>query len=388
MESLAAVGILVRPCTRCRCPFFSGMGTWEKHLDLLRSSFIQTAFVRWARFILSPVAAAQRGRICPTTCISGTHNRPSARYRIPQVAAAWILAGDGFHVCQQPKLFFAASVESSSLCRGDPFEKGPRRGNGRLMAELMIGPATMVGSGLFAACLFWVSGLILITRESDSYVQLVPELWHAALLAFGFQLPLACGLTLVIALIPALSLLRNYGLPRMGNTSTGTRRADFLLQVPVTLQIAFCIGTCIMSGMIVSSVLSTMRETLGYDPNHLAVVIIAPTSNTITFTVGSKASFPTVSSLENLIEQITAIAGVRNASYSSNTPFDEPMRTLTLQRIDNLSPIPRTVNEMLVSPEYFQTMGTRIVRGRGFSSSHLTGGANEIVINEALAKEL
>jgi predicted permease len=263
-------------------------------------------------------------------------------------------------------------------------------GSGRLMTELMIGPAAMVGAGLLAACLFWAGGLMLISRVSEFYGQLVRGSWPSAFLAFGVQVPLACGLTLVIALIPALGLLRDDGAPRMGYTSTGTRHTSFLLQVLVTLQMACCIGTWILAGMIVTAVTTLMREPLGYDPSHLTVVCIRQVSGTTTFTAGAenKSSFPTPSAIESLLKQVTAVPGVRSASFVSNAPFDRPMETVKLQRMDSTSETPRTVYEMDVSPEYFRTMGARIVRGSGFPSDNLAGGVHEIVINETLAREL
>jgi len=258
-------------------------------------------------------------------------------------------------------------------------------GIGRLMAELMIGPATMVGSGLVAAFMFWAVAMILISRV-PAFGQPVRGSLHTGFLAFGIQVPLACGLTLLIALIPALSFLRE-GAPRGGYESTGNQGTGFLLQFTVTLQIAFCIATWILAGMIVSTVTSLMRENLGYNPSHLTVVSIGPGPGGVSFAVGANRSFPTVSAIRSLIDEVTDVPGVRSASFASNAPFDPQMGTLTLQRIDDASAPPRTVNQVLVSPDYFRTMGTRTLR-ESASSESLTWGVNEIVINEALSKEL
>jgi putative ABC transport system permease protein len=261
-------------------------------------------------------------------------------------------------------------------------------GSGRLMTELMIGPAAMVGAGLVAASLFCGGGLMLISRVPGFYGQLVRGSWEAAFLAFGVEVAVACGLTLVIAFIPALSLLRDDGAPQLGHTSTATRRTGFLLQASVTLQIAFCIGTWILASMIISSVTSLMRKNLGYDPSHLTVVSIGPGPGGVSFTVGSDQSFPTTSAIESLVEQVTSVPGVHSASVVSNAPFDEGMGSLTLQRIDSPSATPRTVSEMMLTPGSFQTMGARIIRGADFSGGNLSGNVNEILINETLAKEL
>jgi predicted permease len=265
-------------------------------------------------------------------------------------------------------------------------------GSGRVMIELMIGPAAMVGVGLLASCFFWVGGLELISRISAFYEQLLRGSLHAAFLAFGVQVLLACGLTLAIALIPALGFLRDDGAPRMGHASTATRRTGFLLQVPVTLQIASCIGMWILAGMIVSSVTSLMRENLGYDAGHLTVVSIGPLNGMITFSTPAHGTFPPLSAIESLIEQVTAIPGVRSVSFADSVPFGSPMGTLEIQRMDSASATPRTVAYGSGSPGYFRTMGSKLLRGRDFSWNDLAASEKEavieVVINEALAKEL
>lgn len=263
-------------------------------------------------------------------------------------------------------------------------------GSVRLMTELMIGPATMVGAGLLAALIFFACGMAMISRQSEFYADLVRGSWSASVLAFGAQVPLACALTLVIALIPALGLLRDDGAPRMGYTSTARWQVSLLLQALVTLQMTFCIGTWILAGMTISAVASMTREPPGFDLSHLTVICIRPAYGTVSFTFGAekKTSFPTASAIGNLLTQVSTVPGVRSASFASSAPLDEPMGTLTLQRMDTTSAPPRTAYNADVSPEYFRTMGTTIVRGRDFSSHNLIGDVHEIIINETLEREL
>jgi hypothetical protein len=129
-----------------------------------------------------------------------------------------------------------------------------------------------------------------------------------------------------------------------------------------------------------------MKENLGYDPSRLMVVSIGPGPGGVSFAVGSNRSFPTLSAIENLIQQVTAVPGVRSASFVSSAPFDPQVGTLTLERID-ADASPRTVNQVLVSRGYFRTMGSRIVRG-DLSRDNLNWGVNQIIINEDLANEL
>jgi predicted permease len=261
-------------------------------------------------------------------------------------------------------------------------------GSGRLITELMIGPAITVGAGLVAASVFWAGGLMLIARMSPFYEQLVHGSWRAALVAFAIQVPIACALTLIIALIPAIGLIRDDGAPRMGYASTATRRAGSLLQGVVTLQIACCIGTWILAGMIVAAVISVTNQPLGFAADHLAVVSVGAGPKGVSFVMGPNRSFPPAPSVESLIEHLTAVPGVRSVSFASDAPFASPMGTIKVRPANDASATPVTVDDTTVSPGYFRTLGSRIIEGRGFNSPNLTGDTNEVVINESLAKEL
>src|SRR5271168_3739656 len=263
-------------------------------------------------------------------------------------------------------------------------------GNGRLMMELMIGPAAVVSAGMVGASVFCACGLLFISRCSAFYGQLVRGSWRAALLAVGIQAPLACFLTLVVGLIPAVVVLRAERAPRLGYTSTAPRSSGYLLQALVTLQITFGIGTWILSGMTVSAVRSLLRQPLGFDSSGLTVVSIRPVYGTVTFSVGGEndSSFPSAAAIAGLLEQVAAVPGVRSVSFASSAPFGQPMATLAVRAVDGEFATPRTVYSVDVSPGYFRTLGSQLVRGRDFLAHDAIGGAHEIIINETLAREL
>jgi predicted permease len=256
-------------------------------------------------------------------------------------------------------------------------------GSGRLVIELMVGPGLTGAAGLVAATLLWAGGLLLVSRVSPFYAQLVRGSWRTALLAFGIQVPLACVLTLLIVLIPAFGLIRDDAVPRLGYGSTATRRAGSLLQTVVTLQIASCISTWILAGMIVAAVTAVVSQPLGYDASDLNVVAVGPGPNGVTFAVPAHGISP---ALSGLLDQVGALPGVRAACSASDAPFDSAMQTLEVEPMNGGSAAPVTVNQTSVTPGYFRTMGNRILRGRAFSWQEES--ENEAVINQAMAREL
>lgn len=258
----------------------------------------------------------------------------------------------------------------------------------RLVAELAAGPAAIVGAGLALSLALLSGGLVFVSRTSPFYAQLVGGSWRWGLAAFGIQIPIACAVTLLAALIPAAGLVRDDGAPRLGYTSTATKRAGSLLQAAVIAQIALCIATWILAGMVVPAVASLAREPLGYDPTRLNVVSIGPASGTVSFSGDGNDSFPPLSAVRGLIESVDAIPGVRSASFASSAPFGSPPDTLKVRPADDPSMKPLAVTVVHISPGYFRSLGTRILRGSEFSWRGSAEGGTQVIVNRALAKEL
>ena len=171
-------------------------------------------------------------------------------------------------------------------------------------------------------------------------------------------------------------------------SNTSGKSSGILLQLPVIAQIAFCGCIWILAGMLISSSLAVIRAPLGYDPRNLTSIEMVPRSQTISFTNDGSNSFPTYSSMKEILEQVSVIPGVRSASFSSSGPFQTERGTITLQRADEATGLSRTAYRISVSPEYFKTMGTRVTQGRPVAWHGTLSTLDEIVINETLKREL
>ena len=74
----------------------------------------------------------------------------------------------------------------------------------------------MIVLSMMIAGTVWACGLKLISVLPGYYGDLVRGSWQAGVLGFAIQLPLACALTLLVALLPAVGLLRDDGAPNSG----------------------------------------------------------------------------------------------------------------------------------------------------------------------------
>lgn len=260
---------------------------------------------------------------------------------------------------------------------------------GRLATELMIGPAITLGIAVLVASALWMAGLFWLSGISPFYEQLMRGSYGMALVALGIQVPVMCALTLLIALIPAIQLLRDNANPHSGYAITSPRRSGLFLQTLVTSQIALCVGTCILAAMVIAAVVSTESVGLGFDPSHRTVLSIGPTSDTISFITGHDRSFPPVSVTRGLIEQALTLPGAQAAAVAEAAPFDDSHdKTIQIERLDGTVPAPLTVDDIVVSPGYFRAIGTRVLLGSEFSWADLEGDTSGVITNESLAREL
>jgi len=257
----------------------------------------------------------------------------------------------------------------------------------RILGELVVGPLTMMSAGVLGAFLLASGLLSAALRTSTLNTQLLrgslPEVARATLLT----LLMSFALVALASLIPAAVVLRASSAPRMGSTTTANRYTIRLLQAQVAAQIGCGIVVAILASMIATAFLSMIRQPLGFEPKNRLVVCVEPARGWLTFsgTSGASAEFL---ALRRVIHQLGTLGGVRSVSYTQNPPFGET--PLSVKMVENPA---RTTNRLqaqsnLVTSEYFRTMGSRILRGRGLSDWMQSGIDHETVINAQLARQL
>ncbi len=86
-----------------------------------------------------------------------------------------------------------------------------------------------------------------------------------------------------------------------------------------------------------------------------------------------------------LIAAVTALPDVERAAFVSTTPFEgSTTQTLVVPGIDSVSRLGR-FDSQTMTPDYFATMQTRIIRGRGILASDRAGAPRVIVVSEGMA---
>jgi putative ABC transport system permease protein len=163
---------------------------------------------------------------------------------------------------------------------------------------------------------------------------------------------------------------------REGTLHRSRTRVGLLL-----LQGALSVVLLVGAGLFVRSLRNVQELRLGYDSEPVAIV----NTNMRGVKLDSAA---TVALRYKLLERAKAIPGVEHASLQTSIPFWSTWSTnLYVEGIDTVGKIGQ-FNLNAVSPEFFATVGTRVIRGRGFSDADGQTAPRAMVVSDAMAKAL
>jgi hypothetical protein len=86
-----------------------------------------------------------------------------------------------------------------------------------------------------------------------------------------------------------------------------------------------------------------------------------------------------------LLAAVAALPDVEHAAFVSTAPFEgSTTQTLTVQGIDSVSKLGR-FDSQTMTPDYFATMQTRVVKGRGIEASDRAGAPRVMIVSEGMA---
>ncbi len=160
-------------------------------------------------------------------------------------------------------------------------------------------------------------------------------------------------------------------------TYHGSRVRTGLLVFQGTLSVLLLIG----AGLFVRSLSNVKNTRLGYDADRVAQVDL----NMRGVTIDSAAQHAL---RLKLLADAKAIPGVEHASMQVTTPFwsmwSNGLHVAGIDTVEKLGEFDLNA----VTPGYFATMGTRILRGRGIAEQDVAGAPKSMVVSEAMAKKL
>ena len=325
---------------------------------------------------LRPVAEAR-----PRAIVGAVRPGAGPTPAIEERTAAWV-AGIAFIVL----LAACANVGSLSLARAlnrrhdVAVQLALGAGRLRLVRQSIIECTLLAGLGGACALLVaqWAGALInrTVVRSASA-----TGLADARSLAVTLGLVLLTGVA--IGLLPALVLRRTEGLSHesRGDAAGGGGDGERLRRALLVAQAGLSVLLLVVAALFVQSLAAARAMPLGYTADQVVLV------NRV-FRGAAMTDAAQIAMRNRLLETAQGLPEVEAAAWVSSAPFVSTSST-TL-RVDGVgsSEDLGTFTYQAASPDYFRVMGTRIVRGRGFTPADERGAPEVMVVSASMARVL
>jgi predicted permease len=261
-------------------------------------------------------------------------------------------------------------------------------GRARLLHQLLTESVLLVLMAGAAALLFarWSADLLVRTATASTTG---PAPFAAAvdLRVWGFTAAVALTSVVLFGLLPAWRTTRLdlAAAIRSGARGTGggsaTRPARLLVVMQVTLSLVLVTGT----GLLVRSFQNLLSVDIGVDRDHLLSVVLD--ARLARGRSGALTSDELTALQQRVLDSVAAVPGVSSASlamcgFSSCGPREDGLQIEGYEARPD-EQVVFLVNS--VSPNYFSTVGTRLVAGRMFTDRDVENAPKVAVVNRTLA---
>jgi hypothetical protein len=258
----------------------------------------------------------------------------------------------------------------------------------RICLDLLPGPIVVVASGFLGAFLIAVFSMEILGNKGSSGFSL-PALWDVSL-TIGAEIPFVSAAVVLLAMVPALRLLRDSGIPKTAYfNSGGTRHSTRMLEAIVSVQIACGMLACGFAAMVAFSALALDKRDLGYQAKNRMVLALETTkAGGFLYTTDYRGNTALQTAFGRIIRGLSQVPGVSGVAVAQVAPLDPSPNSITLSEPSDVTNEERGVSYNGVSTEYFKVLGTPLVEGRELSTGIMAGDPREAVVNETLRKQL
>ena len=253
----------------------------------------------------------------------------------------------------------------------------------RLVMQTLIESLVLSLLGSFAGLLvaYWGgAGIRRLLVASDNAPLEVFTDWRTIGVAIGAALLAAVliGIAPSLVSVPGdLASTLKTGARGGGGSYQRSRVRTVLLVLQGALSVVLLVGAV----LFVKSLDNVKTMRLGYDAERVLLVNRSMR--------GTRLDSATSVALRNaLVDKARTIPGVDAASWMYSVPFRSTSATrLFVAGIDTVARLGRFTYQAS-SPEYFRTMGTRIVRGRAYTDADRAGAPRVMVVSESMGRVL
>ena len=254
----------------------------------------------------------------------------------------------------------------------------------QLLTESVI--VALIGGVIGTVIAFW--GIDLLRAANPGEAAKFAPGWHN----LGINLPVllfTLGLSFISGVVFGLAPAWQVSKPNLNNalkeggrqSSSGSHRLRGSL---VVFEMALSLVLLVGAGLLVRSFLALMKTDAGFNPDSLL------TMNLILPSTKYKDEPQRAAFYSDLVNRVRAIPGVQSTAVVNYLPLGGSNSSDSF--LVEGAPEPPPGKELdgryrVCSPDYFQTMGITLMKGRGFTDYDKPGAPPVVIVNETLARQ-
>ena len=259
-------------------------------------------------------------------------------------------------------------------------------GRGRLLRQMLT-------ESLVIALLGGAVGLMLATWLRDATLATnLPGSLGLGLTAnelaldrsvLAFSLLVSLGAGIVFGVLPALRSTRSELVPALKEVDAGLdggRRILGVRNLLVVVQVALSLVLLVGAGLFLRSLQNALRMDLGFETGNVLLANLDLSLQRYERPRGDAF-------YDELLERTRALPGVTSASLAMAVPVN-PGGSRMMMSVEGYEPADgedMELNYNIVSPDYFETIGIGLVRGRTFVAGDTSAAEGALVVNETFA---
>ena len=256
---------------------------------------------------------------------------------------------------------------------------------GRVVRQLLT-------ESLIVASAAGALGTLLASWGMDALVAVSPQKLPRAqeisvnsqVLALALVVSVLAGL--VVGLAPALQAKKldpSAGLKGEAFRLIGGPGRNRLRNLLVVSEIALALVLLVGAGLVINSFARLLRVNLGFRPQHVIAFRLALAASRYPDPAHQVAFF------QLLLERVATLPGVRSVGMGENLPISG--QGMTSPVIIQGRPAPSgervIVQQSVVDPGYFRTMGIRLEKGRSFREQDNAEAPPVVLVNQAFVRQ-
>lgn len=202
---------------------------------------------------------------------------------------------------------------------------------------------------------------------------------------FAYSLAISALAGIILGLIPVRKVWRtdlNATLHEGRRTLSGGRRQNRARSILVVVQVAGSMMLLIVAGLFVRMLEKARHMDLGFDPKQVLNLQMDVQQLGYDEMRGKRL-------YSEILTRVATLPGVESATYAYSVPFSTSGTRMASISIENkalqLGQSPPEVYYNIVSPTYFNTMRTAILRGRAFTDADNQGAPHVAIISQDMA---